>query len=88
MEQCTDLIAESYAKSLNELEKLLQSLPKDNEHITGDFNINLLDKNSPELKKFEELIFSYCLSPTISIATHFKPDCNSSCLDNIQTSGP
>ena len=80
--------AESLTTSVDELEKILQSLPKEDVFITGDFNINLLDKNSPALKKFEELIFSHSYAPLISIATHFKPNCNSSCIDNILSLNP
>ena len=80
--------AESLTKSVNELEKILESLPKDDVFITGDFNVDLLDKNSPAMKKFEELIFSHAYAPSISIATHFKPNCNPSCLDNILIQNP
>ena len=80
--------AESLEKSVDEFEKVLLSLPKEGVHITGDFNINLLEKNSPALRKFEELTFSNCFTPTISIATHFKPGCNPSCIDNILTQAP
>ena len=80
--------AESLEKSVDEFEKVLLSLPKEGVHITGDFNINLLEKNSPALRKFGELTFSNCFTPTIYIATHFKPGCNPSCIDNILTQVP
>ena len=70
------------AHFLNELENLAANLPPKNVYITGDFNIDLL-KNSTLRDKLEDRIFGLGLLPLISVATHFKPGCNPSCLDNI-----
>ena len=64
----------------NELECLLTELPNKNVQICGDFNIDLLSKNNNE---FEHLIFEKNLIPTISLATHEKPGCAPSLIDNI-----
>ena len=47
--------------------------------IMGDFNIDLFLPNSD----YEQTIYSNNLIPTISIATHEKPGCNPSLIDNI-----
>jgi hypothetical protein len=70
----------------NELEALMQKLPNKNVIITGDFNIDLLKKRNTG--KFEEVFFGNSFIPLISIATHYKPDCNPSCIDNILTNSP
>ena len=67
---------------LSELENILKKLPTSNVYITGDFNINLHKNN---LDDYENIIFSSGYTPLISIATHFKPGCNPSCIDNIFT---
>ena len=64
-----------------ELGKLLSQLPNDNVIITGDFNINL---HQP-CAEFEDTLFSHGFLPSISIATHEKPGCSASCIDNILT---
>ena len=38
----------------NELEAIVSGLPRENVHISGDFNIDLL---SPECDNFEQLIY-------------------------------
>ena len=67
---------------LTELNNLLQKLPNSNVYITGDFNINLLKHN---LDEYESIIFGSGYTPLVSIATHFKPGCDPSCIDNIFT---
>ena len=67
---------------ISEFNTLLQKLPLNNVYLTGDFNIDLL-KNSAN--KLEDVLYSNGFAPLISIATHFKPGCNPSCLDNILT---
>ena len=62
-----------------EIDSLLKSLPNKNVYITGDFNINLLAKNS----EFEQTLYGNNFIPTISIPTHEKPGCNASLIDNI-----
>ena len=48
----------------------------------GDFNINILNSNKHR-NLFETTIYSHNTIPTISLATHFKPGCEPSLLDNI-----
>ena len=69
-------------KSLNELNSLMMKLPVSNVYISGDFNVDLHKNN---VDNFEDTIFANGFTPLISIATHFKPDCNPSCIDNILT---
>ena len=66
----------------DEFEQLLSQLPNKNVYIQGDFNINLhnLDNNCVE---FEKNFISNGYAPTISIATHFRPECEATCTDNI-----
>ena len=77
--------AESVEQSINELKSVLKLLPNENIYISGDFNVNLLSP-SLDLNKLEEFLFSNSLTPCISIATHTKPGCKPSCIDNILTS--
>ena len=67
---------------LVEFNNLLQKLPSSNVYITGDFNIDLHRNN---LDEYESIIFGSGFTPLISTATHFKPGCNPSCIDNIFT---
>ena len=48
----------------------------------GDFNDDLL---KPDSQKFESAIYGNNMIPLISLATHFKPGCNPSLIDNILT---
>ncbi|KAL5250464.1 hypothetical protein ACHWQZ_G016257 [Mnemiopsis leidyi] len=48
----------------------------------GDFNIDLLSK-SKDAAEFEQIIYSNNLIPLISVATHVKPGCNETLIDNI-----
>ena len=50
--------------------------------ILGDYNINLFEESVP-MKKFEENFMCTGFLPTISIATHHKPNCLKSYIDNI-----
>ena len=54
---------------LEELENILNKLPKTNVYILGDYNMNLHEIDN-EVSKFEQLIFSTGYAPTISLATH------------------
>ena len=65
-----------------EFDDLLRELPSENVHISGDYNIDLLSRGSDE---FEQSIYEKNLIPTISIATHEKPGCKASLIDNILT---
>ena len=64
---------------LIEWESILKYLPKTNVHIMGDMNIDLL-KCNPE---YETTFYSYNFIPTVSGATHQKPGCSPSLIDNI-----
>jgi hypothetical protein len=64
---------------LSEWEGLLEGLPKTNVLLMGDFNIDLFKPNSD----FENVFYSNNLIPTISVATHEKPGCRPSLIDNI-----
>ena len=68
----------------SQFEKIISSLPDNNSIITGDFNINFhLPSNDSMLCDFENIIYGNCFVPLISLATHHKPNCNPSCIDNI-----
>ena len=73
------------SEALEELRKLLESCPKKNVHILGDFNLNLHDETSTLVNDFENLILGVGMTPLISISTHHKPGCKPSCIDNILT---
>ena len=87
----------SKSKALEELEKLIQKMPRKRIFILGDFNQNLFKPDSHVTKRampyaslvnshdFESLMYSNNMTPLISLATHFKPDCNLSLIDNILT---
>ena len=62
-----------------EWELILKELPEENVIIMGDFNIDLLQPNN----EFESIIYSNNMIPVIKMATHKKPGCKSSLLDNI-----
>ena len=67
---------------LHEFNILLQKLPLKNVYLTGDFNVDLHKNTAAE---YEDILYSNGFAPLISIATHFKPGCNPSCIDNILT---
>ena len=50
--------------------------------IMGDFNINMFLDNRKRLG-FEEVILCNGFIPTISVATHLKPNTQFTCIDNI-----
>ena len=60
-------------------------LPQSNVYLTGDFNIDL---HKHTAAAFEDIMFGNGFSPIISIATHFKPGCSPSCIDNIHSDTP
>ena len=64
---------------LNEWEGILKELPEENVIIMGDFNIDLLQANT----EFEGTLYSNNMIPIITMATHDKPGCKSSLIDNI-----
>lgn len=67
---------------LSELHSLMQKLPKSNVYLSGDFNSDLHKRDSSD---FEDIVYGNGYAPVISIATHFKPGCNPSCIDNVLT---
>ena len=71
-----------HSKFLAELQSLFKMLPQSNFYLTGDFNIDL---HKHTAAAFEDIMFGNGFSPLISIATHFKPGCSPSCIDNILT---
>ena len=70
-----------HSKFLAELQSLFKMLPQSNVYLTGDFNIDL---HKHTAAAFEDKMFGNGFSPLISIATHLKPGCSPSCIDNIQ----
>ena len=68
-----------------QLENMLKLLPHKRVLILGDFNDDLFKQ---ECKKFESIVFEQNMIPLISIATHYKPGCNPSLIDNILTNMP
>ena len=51
----------------------------------GDFNINLHKSSHYGFYEYQETFLSSNFSPLISIATHQKPGCKNTCIDNIHT---
>ena len=68
--------------ALHQLEDLMKSLPADNVSLAGDFNIDLLADNSLS-NEYEQVIYSNNFIPLISLATHCKPGCKQTLIDNI-----
>ena len=64
---------------------IIQSLPLEGSYIMGDFNINLHNPSHHGFHEYQNALLSYNFSPLISISTHNKPGCKSSCIDNIHT---
>ena len=65
---------------------ILETLPKSNVYIAGDFNINLHSVyEHASARLFQESFLSTGFYPTISLSTHEMPNCNASCIDNILT---
>ena len=67
------------AQFLLEYDGILASIKDENCAILGDFNINLLVPNS----EYESTMFGNNFVPVISLATHEKPGCTPSLIDNI-----
>ena len=67
----------------NELKNIISYLNTKNAYIMGDYNINLHNMQDTASQDYEELILSHGLFPLISIATHEKPNCQKTCIDNI-----
>ena len=74
-----------YAQFENILNELSSCDSNCDTFVCGDYNINLL-KNNSKKSKFENIFFGNCFTPTISLASHEKPGCDPSCIDNILVS--
>ena len=73
-------------KGICELKSIIESNPSSgNLQIFGDFNIDLLKSHESLTNKFEDATIGLGLFPVISLATHCKPKCRKSCIDNILT---
>ena len=68
--------------ALEELEALMSTLPEENVAITGDLNIDLLNPNR-DSTELEQIMYSNNFVPLISLATHEKPGCKATLIDNI-----
>ena len=64
---------------LNEWEGILKELPEENVIVMGDFKIDLLQPSTD----FEGILYSNNMIPIITMATHEKPGCKPSLIDNI-----
>lgn len=73
---------EAFCEVLQTIAKQLSGKPL---RLLGDFNSDLF-KVSSHNQLFEDTIISNGLYPSISIATHFRPNCKNSCIDNILVS--
>ena len=72
----------SKADALSEFDNMIQKLPSKRVIILGDFNDDLFKTDSQD---FESIMYGNNMTPLISLATHFKPGCNPSLIDNILT---
>lgn len=74
-----------FPEFLDEFRRILNDCPHKNVYIMGDFNIDLHKLTDNSSKQYEDLIITTGMFPTISLATHSKPNCRSTCIDNILT---
>ena len=72
----------SKSDALSEFEQLIQTLPSKRVIILGDFNDDLFKTDS---QNFESIMYGNDMTPLISLATHFKPGCIPSLIENILT---
>ena len=72
-----------YTKFIDTLNQIQDALPRENVRIMGDFNIDLLSTADSKTATFEDMFLANGFSPVISIATHERHKCKSSCIDNI-----
>ncbi|KAL5259051.1 hypothetical protein ACHWQZ_G009504 [Mnemiopsis leidyi] len=68
---------------IKEFEEILCELPNKNVTLLGDFNFNLFERKAN--CGFENVLYSNNMIPVISVATHEKPGCAVSLIDNIIT---
>ena len=73
-------------KFLEDFTSLLEQLPQNTTFIIlGDLNFDLFKRLEPAVGKFENIFLLRGLFPLISLSTHRRANCNSSCIDNILT---
>ena len=72
-------------EAIAELQKILESCPKKNLHLLGDYNIDLHADSNKHANEFEAMTSVLNIMPVISVYTHEKPGCKKSCIDNILT---
>ena len=73
---------------LCELQQIIENCSSTDVQILGDFNFDLHKISNENDQKFEEIILTGGMFPLISLATHAKPNCNKTCIDNIFTNQP
>ena len=75
-----------YTKFIESLTKIMSISDNREENviIMGDFNTNLFIDNK-QRSSFEEIVQYNGFTPTISVATHVKPNTKLSCIGNILT---
>ena len=69
------------SEAIKEFDNLMLKVPDKNVILLGDFNFNLFDLSSSSY--FENSLFCNNMIPVISIATHEKPGCTPTLIDNI-----
>ena len=69
----------------NEMKSILDKITTKHVYIMGDFNINLHDMSNSSSIAFEDIVLTSGYSPLISTYTHQKPNCKTTCIDNILT---
>ena len=74
-----------FEKFIDAFNLITNSLPRNGVHIMGDYNADLLDSKCNKASTFEDAFLNNGYAPVISIATHERPNCKSSCIDNILT---
>ena len=69
------------SEAIKEFDSLMLEIPDKNVVLLGDFNFNLFDASSSN--SFENSLFCNNMIPVISLATHEKPGCAPTLIDNI-----
>jgi hypothetical protein len=72
-------------KFIDAMHSIVSNLSKKNVHMLGDYNIDLLKELSKHTEMFEDFFLQYGFAPVISIPTHERLNCKSTCIDNILT---
>ena len=70
----------SFLEVLSEFLSMLK--PNNETNLMGDFNLNMFTQNC-HTTTFEENLLCNGFTPIISTATHKKPNCQYTCIDNI-----